>query len=56
MIRVYFGKSASGKDTFLEKNVRLGFKRIVSYTTRPIRKNEVQGVSYNFVTKDELPT
>ena len=29
-------------------------KRMVTYTTRPIRVGEVNGVSYNFVTVDEF--
>ena len=49
------GKSASGKDSLLkaiiEKEPEL-FKGVVSYTTRPIRDNEVDGINYNFLTKE----
>lgn len=54
MIKIYVGKSASGKDFFLNKAVKDGFKRVVSYTTRPIRPNEVNGRDYDFVTADEF--
>lgn len=51
MITIFFGKSASGKDTFLKKKVSEGFKPIVSYTTRPMRDGEVDGVDYHFIDK-----
>ncbi len=45
------GKSSSGKDTvykrLLEQN-KLALKRIVPYTTRPIRAKEQDGVEYYF--------
>ncbi len=49
------GKSSSGKDTIykkLLKNPTLQLKRIVSYTTRPIRAREQEGVEYYFVNED----
>lgn len=51
------GKSSSGKDTIYEKlmkDVFLGLKRMVSYTTRPIREGERDGVEYHFVTEERL--
>lgn len=51
MITIFFGKSASGKDTFMKQYVAKGFKPIVSYTTRPMREGEVDGVDYHFVDK-----
>lgn len=51
------GKSSSGKDTIykklLEKKV-LELNKIVSYTTRPIRVGEQEGVEYHFSTEEEL--
>ena len=47
------GKSSSGKDTIYKKLLeKTGdrFKTIVSYTTRPIRDGETDGVEYHFVT------
>lgn len=49
------GKSSSGKDTIfkhIRKDERLNLKEIVSYTTRPIRKNETNGVEYNFTDEN----
>lgn len=46
------GKSSSGKDTIYKKVLEredLHLKKIVPYTTRPIRKNEIDGVEYHFV-------
>ena len=54
---IIFGKSASGKDTFFKKLVedeQLNIKRIVPYTTRPIRTGEQDGREYHFVTGEEL--
>ena len=42
------GKSATGKDTIYKKilqNSELKLRRIVSYTTRPIREGEEEGVT-----------
>lgn len=50
MITIYIGKSASGKDTFLKKEVANGKKPVVSYTTRPMREGEVNGKDYEFVS------
>ena len=53
------GKSATGKDTLykeLLKKKELGIKPVVSYTTRPIREGEKEGVEYHFVGKDTYET
>lgn len=45
------GKSATGKDTIYKRllqNDELGLRRIVPYTTRPIREGESEGVEYHF--------
>ncbi len=47
------GKSASGKDSIfseIREDQSLGLKDVILYTTRPIRENEVEGVTYHFVT------
>lgn len=49
------GKSSSGKDTLYRKineGQKLGLKNIISYTTRPIRKGEMEGREYHFVSVD----
>lgn len=46
------GKSSSGKDTIykeLLKRENLRLKKIVLYTTRPVRAGEKDGVQYHFV-------
>lgn len=51
------GKSSSGKDTIF-KEIRddkdLNLKPVVSYTTRPKRINETQGVEYLFINEEQL--
>ncbi len=54
MITLYIGKSAAGKDTILKQRVAYGAYPIVSYTTRPKREKEVDGVDYHFVSHDEF--
>jgi len=51
------GKSSSGKDTIyreLLKESEFKFKKVVLYTTRPIRDNEEDGVQYHFVTEEDF--
>ena len=51
------GKSSSGKDTIYKKLIEdenLLLKKIVLYTTRPIRAGEQDGVEYHFVTQDVM--
>lgn len=49
---VIIGESASGKSTlqklFVAKNPN--FKKLITYTTRPKRKNEKDGVDYHFIS------
>lgn len=59
MGKIYYvmGKSASGKDTVYKellskKNLLL--KKVVLYTTRPIRCGEQDGVEYYFVDKKKM--
>lgn len=51
------GQSSIGKDTIYkklleEKNLEL--ERIVTYTTRPIRQGEIDGMEYHFVGSSQL--
>ena len=51
------GKSSSGKDSIyrqLEGDQELGLKRLVIYTTRPIRDGEVNGREYFFADENKL--
>lgn len=52
---VLMGKTCSGKDTIRDiLAMKYGFHPIVTYTTRPIRKGEINGVSYHYITTDEF--
>lgn len=43
------GKAASGKTHLAEQLIELGYKFPITYTTRPIRNEEIDGVHYNFI-------
>lgn len=51
------GKSSSGKDTIyreLFKRPDISLKKIIPYTTRPIREGEEEGREYHFCNEDEV--
>ena len=48
------GKTCSGKDTILNKIVKLGYKKLVAYTTRPMRPGEVEGMNYRYVSTEDF--
>ena len=51
------GKSATGKDTIYQKLLtesKIELKRIIPYTTRPIREGEVEGREYHFCTEEDV--
>ena len=52
---VIVGESASGKST-VEKilNEKYGMRKVVSYTTRPPRDTEVNGIDYNFISMNDF--
>lgn len=54
MIIALVGKTCSGKTSLESRLVELGFKRVVSYTTRKPRVGEIDGVHYNFVSQAEF--
>lgn len=51
MIKLYIGKSGAGKDTIVKEvlSKNKDIHPIVSFTTRPKRPNEIDGIDYNFV-------
>ena len=52
---ILVGPSASGKTEVANILInKYQMVRMITYTTRPIRVGEVDGVSYHFVTKDEF--
>lgn len=51
------GKSASGKDTIYNRLLameELKLRRVVPYTTRPMRSGETDGETYFFCTQDQV--
>ena len=57
-IIIIVAPSGSGKSTLIEK-VKEDFKNLewsVSFTTRPKREGEVDGIAYNFIPKEEFIT
>ena len=49
------GESASGKSTIekaLVKNHR--FQKVISYTSRPPRQGEINGIDYHFISKEKF--
>ena len=48
------GMSCAGKDTVRRALEKIGYTNIVSHTSRPMRENEIKGVDYNFVSKEEF--
>lgn len=49
------GKTCSGKDTIVNELIKkYGYKKLVSYTTRPMRTKEKQDVDYHFIKKEEF--
>ena len=51
------GKSSSGKDTIyreLCKRQDISLKKIIPYTTRPIREGEEEGREYHFCNEDQV--
>lgn len=53
---VILGESASGKSTLQKMLIKDNpkYKKIVTYTTRPARDGEVNGVDYHFVSKSDF--
>ena len=45
------GETGSGKDTVANK---LPFPKIVSYSTRPMREGDIDGVNHYFITDEEM--
>ena len=51
---ILMGDSCAGKTCIERKLTEHGIKRIISYTSRSIRKNEINHVDYHFITKEEF--
>ena len=52
---ILMGKTASGKNLVRDQLVeKYHFSPIITYTTRPMRKNEKQDVTYHFISDEEF--
>ena len=52
---IILGKTSSGKDFILNRLVNEhNFKKATTYTTRPMRDGEIQGVTYHYLTDEEF--
>ena len=51
---IIIGPSGSGKDFLMRKLIERGLKGCLKWTTRPQRKHEQQGVTYNFVSDSQF--
>lgn len=52
---VLVGPSASGKTQIVQELIKnYNMKKLVTYTTRPMRVGEVDGKDYHFITVDEF--
>lgn len=54
MAIILMGKTATGKTTIRDKLIERGFIPLVTYTSRPPRPNEVQDVTYHYITKEDF--
>lgn len=48
------GKSCVGKNVIQKELIKIGMKSVVTYTTRPPRPGETDGVEYHFITKENF--
>ena len=52
---ILLGKTASGKDTILNRLAEnYSYKKLITYTTRPMRKGEIQDKTYHFISDEEF--
>ena len=51
---VLIGPSGCGKSTIEQELIKSGYKRTISFTTRPPRKGEKHGLNYYFISEDKF--
>lgn len=57
MLYIVMGKSSSGKDSIYSRimsDKRLSLLKVITYTTRPMREGENEGVEYHFTDEDNM--
>jgi guanylate kinase len=55
-VLIITGKSCSGKDTIVSELIKLGYNKIVTFTNRPKRTGEIDGVTYHFIKIEDFLT
>lgn len=53
---ILVGESASGKSSIERELVSIGYNKIVTYTTRPMREEDIDRETYHFVTEEQFNT
>jgi guanylate kinase len=53
---ILVGHAASGKTHLAEDLIKTGYQFPLTYTTRPARNGEIDGVHYHFISEDEFKT
>lgn len=53
---VLVGASGSGKTSVAKELEKRGYSRVVTYTTRPMRNGEKDGVDYHFLSDEDFDT
>ncbi len=53
-IIIILGESGSGKSTIEKALKSFSYEKIISYTTREPRNNEIDGADYHFISKKEF--
>jgi guanylate kinase len=51
---IILGKSGAGKNFLMNNLIKKGLKGCLKHTTRPPRKNEQQGIDYNFISESDF--
>lgn len=54
MLIILVGKTCSGKTVIRDELNKLGYKSIITTTTRPMRLGEINGVTYDFISEEEF--
>ena len=51
---ILLGKTSCGKTLIRDKLVEKGYKPLITYTTRPIRKGEIEDVTYHYISHEDF--
>lgn len=52
---IVLGKTCSGKDTIVNQLIsKHGYQKCITYTTRPMRDNEEDGIAYHFISTEKF--